>query len=379
MENLVYRKKYFENLDGLRFVLATVVFSSHSQLGPAINSICDIEPIQKIVSVLTKGYFGVSFFFTLSGFLITYLILNEAEEHEHFNLKNFYIRRIVRIWPLYFTVLVFSFFVYPEIKTFLGYQDQNPFNLVYHLFFLSNFDSIRIHNLDLVGVAPMMININWSISIEEQFYLVWPVLFLLLPKRKFILAIIVVTLISLVFRQLIFTQGDGALYYHTLSVMSDLSMGALVAYACFYSAKFILLFEKMPRILIIAIYICGFLYLMYEDDLSGSKWFSDRIFNSIFFSFIIVEQSFSKKSFYKFSNFKTISSFGKYTYAIYMLHPIGIQCCIIMYRYLHIDRDEYIGFAFLYVLISYVITFGLSMLSYQLIEKKFLALRKKFY
>ncbi|HWC54325.1 MAG TPA: acyltransferase, partial [Chitinophagaceae bacterium] len=227
------KRKYFQNLDGLRFILAMVVFFGHSRLGEVLKDVSSIDFFDRIINIGSAGYLAVSFFFTLSGFLITYLIIEEKENTGNFSLRNFYLRRIIRIWPLYYVVLFFTFFIYPLIKVQLGYMDQNPYNLLYQLFFLSNFDNISVDQQGLVDVAPMMISINWSIAIEEQFYAVWPILFFITGARRFWIAIISVILISWYCRT--FLLEGHALYYHTFSVISDLGIGALLAYLIFYN------------------------------------------------------------------------------------------------------------------------------------------------
>src|SRR4051812_44537291 len=106
-----YQKKYFENLDGLRFILAMVVFSSHSMLGDAFSKLSSFDFLNRFILTFSKGSLGVSCFFVLSGFLITYLMIEEKERQLNFNLKNFYIRRALRIWPLYYGVLLITFCV----------------------------------------------------------------------------------------------------------------------------------------------------------------------------------------------------------------------------------------------------------------------------
>ncbi len=126
---------YFKNLDGLRFFAFLAVFISHatlflgySNLSPAFYS------IKKYI--LVNGDVGVSFFFVLSGFLITYLLLKEKDGYGKISLKNFYIRRILRIWPVYFTTILVGFFILPiVVKLFMGGQ---PFRLSNKSFFFNS-------------------------------------------------------------------------------------------------------------------------------------------------------------------------------------------------------------------------------------------------
>jgi len=371
-------KKYFENLDGFRFILAMIVFASHSRLGEALIKVSSIDFVNRLILTFSKGYLGVSSFFVLSGFLITYLMIEEKDRQSAFNLKNFYLRRSLRIWPLYYSVLAFTFFIYPIVKTALGSKDQNPFDLLHQVLFLANFDSIRVQHAGLVGVAPMMIGINWSVSIEEQFYFLWPLLFLLFDPRKFWIGCLLIVLTSWIFRAL--TSDSANLYYHTLSVVSDLGIGAFFACLCYYNSGFVNVIEHANKGVIIFIYLSGISILMYSDLLFSNSFdhSSSRMINALFFIFIILEQSYAKHSFFKFSNLKLISSLGKYTYGLYMLHPIGVQASIIVFRFQNIQREQSFFHAMLYSVLAFTVSIILAIAGYYLIEQRFLKMRKKF-
>lgn len=372
------KKKYFENLDGFRFILAMIVFASHSKLGETLTQLSSIDFINRLILTFSKGFLGVSSFFVLSGFLITYLMIEEKENRLVFNIKHFYLRRGLRIWPLYYSVLAFTFVIYPLIKTRLGFNDLNPFSPLRQFFFLSNFDSIHVQHAGLVGVAPMMININWSISIEEQFYFIWPLLFLIFPARKFWAGCLMVIFASWIFRML--TDDSAYLYYHTLSVISDLGVGAFFACLCFYHQGFIKFLEQMKKSIILFVYLLGILMLMYSDQLFTDYFMhtSSRLINTLFFAFIILEQSYSKNSFYKFSNFTRLSAMGKFTFGLYMVHPIGIQGSILVFKFLKIQREQGFLFSLTYSLLALIFSMVLAIGSYYLIERRFLAMRKKF-
>lgn len=348
-----------------------VVFFSHSLFGATLIAAIPFDFVKKIVNVFSDGSLGVSFFFTLSGYLITYLIIEEKEIGGAFNIRNFYVRRVLRIWPLYYVTLAFTFFIYPIIKVKLGYPNENPYHFLYQVLFLGNFDSILVAQHDLIDVAPMMININWSIGIEEQFYIFWPILFLLFGTRKFWIAIVLVIVSSFFFRNYVLEGPQ--LYYHTLARMSDLAVGALLGYLSFFNKTFVTKMEQMPRLLVIVIYAAGFLLLMYGYNSV------DSTLVSLFFGFIIMEQNFSRQSFYKFGNHTFLSSLGKYSYSFYLLHTIGIQASILIFRFAHWDRSTGLFYGTLYALIALVIAMTLSVLSYRFIESYFLSLRKKFY
>ena len=116
MTSLPHKHVFFDNLDGLRFLSFFYVFIAHSfpTDDPAIYNSLWYRIIKG--KMFLDGEPGVSFFFVLSGFLITYLLLKEKEFTQKINLKAFYIRRILRIWPLYYFSVFFGFAIFPYLK-----------------------------------------------------------------------------------------------------------------------------------------------------------------------------------------------------------------------------------------------------------------------
>ena len=114
-----------------------------------------------ISKVFDIGSLGVNLFFVLSGFLITYLLFEELEQKSRINIKNFYIRRILRIWPVYFVVVLVFVFMLPY---FIGalqkeYTDITPISIFRYLFFMVNFDHIA-H-----GISFRWASVLWSVSV----------------------------------------------------------------------------------------------------------------------------------------------------------------------------------------------------------------------
>ena len=182
------KKVYFPNLDGLRFYAFLAVFFAHSfwtefdymRLNPAFHFLKEVA---------YKGVLGVNFFFVLSGFLITYLLLEEKAVTGKVNIPAFYMRRILRIWPLYYFVVFVGFVVVPFVQSRLGQPTPERGNILYYLAFLGNFD---------VKPTSAVLGILWSIAVEEQFYLVWPVVFSIVPPRyyRFLFPVIIAISIS---------------------------------------------------------------------------------------------------------------------------------------------------------------------------------------
>lgn len=376
---LSLKKVYFENLDFLRFIACFAVFLGHS----APHGIADLLPYyvyDKFIHLITNGGLAVSFFFVLSGFLITFLILKEKEKTNTIYIKRFYMRRLLRIWPLYLSVVLFGFCIYPYAKSLLGISSIIPNNPLLYYTFLANFDSIKLSHLGLLTISsPEMLAVTWSVAIEEQFYLVWPLLFLFFPKRQYVHVLLATILFATTFRYL-HREDSATLYFHTISVSSDLAIGGLVAHFTLFSTKFIEFFESIRTKYIAITYIFGVMILANQSYLIPvfKGYIIDfRIISAVFFAFIIAEQNLSKHSIIKYGRFRIISKLGKYTYSFYLLHPVGIQITVILFRILKIITPN-LAQEFLYTLLSLIFSLLLSFASFNYLERPFLLLKRRF-
>lgn len=370
--------KYFKNLDAIRFIAALFVFCQHGFLNSFTNLKIESQFLQRVIHLFCNGGTGVSLFFVLSGFLITYLLINEANSNDEVNIKYFYFRRILRIWPLYFTVVIFAFIFYPTIKEFLGINQQLASNIYYHLIFLSNFDVINVLKYGN-GMNAMSQNITWSVSIEEQFYFFWPLIFLL-PKKLWHFIMVSIILLSLGFR--IYNNNDyNILYFHTFSVMIDLAMGGLFAYYICSSNKVRIYFENTSTKHHLVLIFITILTLFFHPYLAEIPLFNAiiRLFTGFLFAFFIASQAFTKnKSFLNMYNFKFATSLGKYTYGIYLLHPICLLIVDILLRTLKFNYKEHFITYFLAGILSFILTLAVSILSYKYFESYFLQLKSKY-
>lgn len=168
-------------LDGLRGIAVLLVIASHFFPYPLHpNGIFE----RLYAGLINFGYSGVDLFFVLSGFLITRILISTRRQQSYFS--SFYVRRILRIWPLYFSLRIATIVILPAIPQFSSHHffSTERGGSAYYWLFLNNFWSV----LPIRGY--IFLAVTWSLAIEEQFYLVWPlIIWFFSPRRAFYVAV----------------------------------------------------------------------------------------------------------------------------------------------------------------------------------------------
>lgn len=364
---------FFENINGIRFICFLLVFFRHAfhNNDPIFDDNSIIIFLQKYI--FRNGNIAVNFFFVISGFLITYLLIEERKLIGKINIKYFLIRRILRTWPLYFICVFIGFIGFPIIKQLLGLDSNETANPIYYFTFLSNFDLIESGRPD-----SSILGVLWSVSVEEQFYLVWPIVLSLFPIKKYWIPFSFIILSSLIFRFCNKSYLDHEL--HTFSCMGDIAIGAFGAWFILQYQKFKVFIINLERKYIVLLYFLFVLIFFFRDEvlmpIEGIRIF-ERIFIASVLLFIILEQNYSKHSFYKMSNFKRITNLGKITYSLYCLHFIGIIIAIGITEFLF-DKEELFHIIIIDTIISISISILISKISYRYIEVPSLKLKRRF-
>ncbi|MBK6992781.1 MAG: acyltransferase [Chitinophagaceae bacterium] len=366
-------KIFFPNLDGLRFFSFIIVFFSHI-FATQYDYIKEEGWYQVFKGRLFgDGDMGVSFFFVLSGFLITYLLIKEKQLTGKVHISSFYIRRTLRIWPLYYFCVLFGFIAFPVLKSAFGQVPNETADPFLCSIFLNNFNAIYNGPPD-----SSILSVLWSVAIEEQFYLLWPILFYLASPKQYKFIFLGVIIISIIYRTVYINQ---ALDLLTLGVISDMAIGGLGAYLSIASISFLLKMEKIPGwVHLIPYIVTGFL-IYYRKDLfhNGNMIMTvfQRLIVSFFFIWIILEQNFSKRSLFKISNLKTISKLGKYTYGLYCLHTLALLVVATGLAKLGINKHSW-QLWLIELPVALALSIFLSYISYHYFEKRFLKLKDRF-
>jgi peptidoglycan/LPS O-acetylase OafA/YrhL len=365
-------KVYFPNLDGLRFIAFFSVFLYHSgHTDFAYIKQSDWYALVK-GDIFSFGHLGVNFFFVLSGFLITYLLMHEENQTKKIDIPNFYMRRFLRIWPLYFFCLAFGFLIFPFLKSLLGQTPNETADPLLFLTFLSNINNIQngLPDASILGVL-------WSVAIEEQFYIFWPILVIIFRKNRTILFLLIITG-SVIFRYFNLHRSE-VIYFHTLSVVSDMALGGFLGWASYSKPGFKSFFENQSKWQIIASYILGVLVIYLSSQTLPPTGFVifERLIYGLFFGYIILEQNFAANSFYKIGRNKFLTYWGKYTYGLYCLHFIGILITTNLSKLLHTNTSIFnvlVG----ETIAALVFSMLLSWISYNYFERYFLHLKERF-
>lgn len=168
---------YRPELDWIRFLAFSMVFLLHAfPLSPTQYTVLGVPEFMAervIVPVVAAGGYGVDLFFALSAFLITKLLLMERDRTGAIHVGSFYVRRVLRIWPLYFAVI-------GAVTIFELARNENPLGyFVAHWLFVGNWYTVTL------GLRDSLIEHMWSVSVEEQFYILWPLLMARLDTKHF--------------------------------------------------------------------------------------------------------------------------------------------------------------------------------------------------
>lgn len=371
---------YFPNLNSMRFLAAVVVIIHHVEMAKYWFDLPNIY-----TNTFVGGVFGklaIISFFVLSGFLITYLLLEEHRRSGTISIKDFYKRRILRIWPVYYLVVILSLFVFPAISFLdipgLSEEMSDGFALksMLYLTFLPNVGYTIYEHIAYASQT-------WSVGVEEQFYLLWPLLMLwAINKKKVVPMLLGVITVYLGIKSVVvwnYATDMSSVANEKIWLFWDhfsidcMAIGGIGAYLLFYNKQRVLriLFNKYLQI--------GLYVTLAGITVKGVTlpWFTNELY-AIIFLVVILNLAANKKSVLNLE-YKWMNYLGKTTYGMYMYHNlvlIVVLKVILMYNLM--DTNSWAG-GITYHAISLGITILLSILSYEYFEKPFLGIKQKKY
>ena len=363
-------KKYFHTLDALRFFSFLLVFLQHV---PAFG-------ISWYSNINHWGANGVNFFFILSGFLISFLLAQEKLQNNSINLKSFFLRRMLRIWPIYYLLLIIFFILPVGIINKMGLYNQFGYKheWIYSFTFLENYKAISMNKL--TSITPL--SMSWSLCVEEQFYLLFPLLVKFGPVKR--IPIFLAGIFSISF----LVKIAAYFFHHTDFIATELiscldlfSMGALLGY---------LVAIKNQRIssIILAVpsfykwaFIIGIIPLTFIAQNFIIKntmlYFLYPTIQGVFFT-LLLAIFIPQGSKLKISSENILSYFGKISYGLYLFHITIVNIIYLIFLMLGFHVDNF-ATLFILIILSLTLTIAVSHLSFVFIEKPIFRMKEKYF
>lgn len=355
---------YQPELDSLRFMAFMGVFLYHCvPIGPAFYKGWPHAMVSLVGAILTGGAFGVALFFALSAYLITNLLLREKEKRGALDTRSFYIRRILRIWPLYFAFLALA-----ALLPLILRSQHLPFTFIAGYSLLAG-NWVYVFLGDPRSVAVPL----WSVSVEEQFYLAWP-LVIRRASRASIAKVAVGLLIAANVSRLLLAFADApsqVVAYNTISCVDPIALGILLALAL----REPLILSTMKRTALflasVGVMIGSAGFLNYDERWGNVVGRSLAAFATvgILVSFLGWKSHWIRHP--------VLLYLGKISYGLYVIHLFGWLCAFHILRESSTLYQTLTGRLEIDVL-GLAITIVGAAVSYRWLESPFLRLKERF-
>ncbi len=365
---------YFYQFNALRFFAALLVLVGHAE---ALRVSAGGKSLHSF-DFFNNGQHAVTFFFVLSGFLITFLLLKERTKTQTVQVKSFYWKRIVRIWPLYFLLIFIGLVLQPISIDLLNLPYEMPYSWQ---------ESSLLFIIFLPGIITFyfgnhLLEPLWSIGVEEWFYLIWGPLLKYVPKDLW-KWIAILLLLKLAINYLASHGVFPPLFAYVIKMMRFEAMFIGGLFACTFLTTSNLQ-NKLSKIrlvvLLISILSC-FLIIFngsFFDQFLLKIGVEDKSLNlfvcSIFFGLLIWSIAWKNKK-TKFLDAPFIDYLGEISYGIYMYHLLVVTVVWAILQPLNLEFNLE---TILYHLLGIAFTIGLAALSKTYFENPILKLKNRF-
>jgi peptidoglycan/LPS O-acetylase OafA/YrhL len=357
------QRYYRPELDVLRFFAFLMVFLSHvipGDFGFFAQAHIPSSVANLIIGISAGGAFGVDLFFTLSSFLITTLLLREREAYGTIKVRSFYVRRILRIWPLYFA---FLFIVAPAVEYFLPNESLSVKYLLAFALMSGNWAFVFWGYPDSIS-APL-----WSVSIEEQFYLSWPLVLRrwvdhLVKVALALLAVSCITRVYLIAHGAIHPQ----IWCNSLARLDPFACGALLAV---YAQRRSIALSPWIRLMLLCFAFVLLTAVGHYEDFAGAKSLITFPAVTVASIALIVSALGMRITSHDTPLVRTFVYLGRISYGLYVFHWMFIVILGVASAHEPFARFGRIA-------IALVVTIATAAGSYHFLEKPFLQWKGKF-
>jgi len=364
--------RHFPALDGVRAIAILLVIPHN------LNLI--VQPSGTIgyfvVSYLDRGWIGVQLFFVLSGFLITGILLDTNETAGY--LRSFFVRRALRILPVYYALLLFVF-VFLSAANLLppSLPRSSGTELSYWLFFANWYGPLHAGQGSMTHL--------WSLSVEEQFYLVWPFVVWRRSAAQLRLLCVGIAVLSLCIRFWMLHVGapTEAIYQFSISRMDALALGGAAA-ATMRMPLIVQQIASRSR----AIFASALIVLLVGAALTGGYAAANPTTMSLGYTLLALDfaaiillaacaDTGQASGWIRFLGLPGMRSIGKYSYSMYLLHvPLHLLVGLRVMKAFGFDRNTPLIVNVAYLLLGTALSYAAAAATYRLIERPFLRLKK---
>ena len=368
------KKVHFHSLDALRFFAFLKVYLLHVPLQGDF-------PIFSFLK--SGGGIGVSFFFVLSGFLITYLLVFEKLQIGQINVKKFLIRRSLRIWPLYYLIVIIVFLLPFEFKDFIGLHMNGGgyhFDWKYSFTFLENYKMLIEDNPPIT--SPL--SVFWSLCIEEHFYLFWIICLFFIPVKyifRFFIFCFIIAWNARLFEYL-YLDNTNVTTNDLFTNLDFFASGGILGYLVAKDYEKIAgIIQNIPYWIKSFVMLCILLIVIFQKQIlpynPESIFILIRptiiaiLFTILLSLFIPINSNFKIKS-------KALSYLGSISYGLYVYHLIFIHIVFQYFINKNIKIDDW-QTASIFILLTLGLSIIISSFSYHFFEKPFLSFRERFF
>lgn len=359
---------YHPELDALRFFAFLGVFFHHALPREAsfyINAGLTPAAAQWILAAKEAGAFGLDLFFALSAYLITELLLREHAKRGTFSISAFYIRRALRIWPLYFTFLAATVFIIPTILPSERFGSEY---IISFALFVGNWVCAS-DGIPFSVAGPL-----WSISVEEQFYIGWPLLLLLFGVHR--IKQLAIAMIGVALATRIFLAAYGAehpaVWCNTFARLDSIALGAMLAFSLRGRA---LQIRPSLRLLLCATALASFWLAAMFLNHDGPTSVITYAISALASVMLLIAVLHDKAEFLRVQPFSWLVYLGRISYGLYVFHLLALalaaKLVVVPFLGIPLNFERRLALAFL-------VTVALAAVSYRVLEQPFLRLKKYF-
>ena len=359
---------YHPELDVLRFFAFLAVFFHHAlPRNPNLYIRGGLSPTatQWVLTAKDAGSYGVDLFFVLSSYLITELLLREHASQGRFSISAFYVRRALRIWPLYFTFLAATVFLIPNI---LPNQQFGSIYAVAFALFVGNW-VCAIYGIPVSVASPL-----WSISVEEQFYLGWPLALRLFGIDR--VKLLALGMLSLAIATRVFMAAYGfehpAVWCNTIARLDPIAIGAILAFSL---RGRVLHISNALRVLLCGVALAGFMLTARYLGQDGPTSIITYTVTALASVLLLIAVLKTDTPLLRVPTFSWLVYLGRISYGLYVFHLLALALVA------KLTFVSLLGISLNFerrLILSLLLTVLFAATSYKLLEQPFLKLKKRF-